>query len=235
MPGNRSASRVFSGAGRPGKQHVVSPGGGDFQRPTALLLTLDIGQVQLCGTGALHRFKTRRRLLFPARQSGAECCQVGRDKSSIVAHSGGIGAVLNRQCQFPVADAAGDSGGGATSHRAQLSRQGQFAEEFGGGHTVRFQLARSGQDADGDGQVVPPAALGHVGGCQIDGDAPLRVIETRVQDGAAHPLPTLAHSRFRQPHEVEARQAGRKVRLDGDQRSFHPEVGPAVNARKTQS
>ncbi len=60
------------------------------------------------------------------------------------------------------------------------------------------------------------AFLEHVGGRQIDRDAPAGQRQAERAQGRAHALAQFRHRLVRQPHEGEGRQAARHLHLDVD-------------------
>src|SRR5207302_7236704 len=75
---------------------------------------------------------------------------------------------------------------------------------------------RAGEHAGGDGEVEGGALLGQLGRGQVDGQLPLREVETGVANRSLDPLPGLLDRPIGQPDDGEARYSRRDIRLDDD-------------------
>lgn len=145
---------------------------------------------------------------------------------------GGLGGIARRHHQ----DAPGLGGGNRRRQRAadrtQFAGQAQLAEELVTQQRLRFNLAAGGEDAQRDGKVVAAAFLGQVGRGQVQGDAPLREIEARAEQGGTHALARLAHAGFGQADDLGDRQAAGEVHFHPHQWGIDPGAGTAVDQRQ---
>ncbi|MNN62649.1 hypothetical protein D3C81_1779720 [compost metagenome] len=141
----------------------------------------------------------------------------------------GLLGILPWHHQRPACFACRQCRGQHALHRAQLARQCQFAQAFDLGKGGRWYLAIGGEDTQGNGQVIAPAILGQVGGGEVLGDAPLRVVQTGVDDGAAYPVLALFDRGFWQTDQSEMGQAVGQVGFDADRRCLHAHLGAAVD------
>ncbi|MNI43862.1 hypothetical protein D3C73_982050 [compost metagenome] len=99
-----------------------------------------------------------------------------------------LGRVSRRHDQDAPRFGGGNGGGQRTGHRAQLAGQAQLAEELVLQQRLRIDLATGSEDAQGNREVITSAFLRQVGGRQVQGDAPLREIEARAEQGRPYAL-----------------------------------------------
>ena len=87
-------------------------------------------------------------------------------------------------------------------------------------------------ERDRDGELEPGAGLAHVGGREVDGDAPHGPVEVRREQRGAHALARLASGRVGESDDRVARQAARHVHLDRDDLSVDPTQRGAADERE---
>jgi hypothetical protein len=118
---------------------------------------------------------------------------------------------------------------GSTPCTGRSARQGQFAQAFDVFERNHRHLAIGGEDPQGDGQIVAPTVLGQVGRGEVLGDAPGRVFQPGVDDGAAYPVLAFLDRGFRQTDQGKRRQAVGQVGFDTDGGCQHAHLGAAVD------
>ena len=102
------------------------------------------------------------------------------------------------------------------------------------GQACWVQLATGRQNAQGHRQVEAARIFRQIGRCQVDGDAlVIGELETRVLNGAAHPLARLLHLDIGQADQREAGQPIGQMHLDRDGRGFQAQQGPTLHQSKT--
>ena len=92
-----------------------------------------------------------------------------------------------------------------------------------------YLLQLQGKSVD---QIETPALLGQIGGCQVDGDAPLREFKLRGLQRGAHAVARLAHFGIGQPYQAESGKAIGQMHLDRDLGRIKADERAAAHERK---
>ena len=222
----------LAGAGRPGEEQVVAAGGGHLQGAAGLKLSAYLGQVgqRPCRLGRARQAMGRDRSL--AQQVGHHLEQmIGGQYLELTGQRRLIG-IGPRHNQPPPRAARRQGQRQHPLHTAKCAVQRQLADAFGVLQTSGRQLSRGEQQPQGDGQIEATTLLGQVGGSQVEGDTPQRVFEAGIDQGAAHPLPTLLHRRLRQADQRHAGQAVGEVHFHLHLGCLQAEAGPGVHDRQ---
>ena len=139
---------------------------------------------------------------------------------------GSLGGVFGGYIQG--ADAVfggGQCHGQHAGYRAQGAVQRQLTQK-GGVLRYILQLAAGREHGQQQGQIVHRAGLAHIGGGQVDRDAPVRELEAQVLDGGTHAVRTFPHGGIRQAYDGKGGQPARNVGLHG-----HGKAAQAVQAK----
>jgi hypothetical protein len=126
----------------------------------------------------------------------------------------------------------GNGNGKDPANGVDAAIERQLAEHDGVCNRVAGEWSRGRQQTKGDRKVEGRPGLAHVGRRQIDGDAVVRELESRVANGRPHPVAAFAHRCVGQADHREVRQAKRDVHLDQHWEGIDPEHGGATEAGK---
>ena len=221
----------FAGAGRTDEQQVVTAGRGDFERAPREQLSADVGEIGDC-RGPRRRRVDRRRRQTRRIVEGAHGLGERRDRKDVQPRDdrrfAGVGC--RQQHAGEAVAPGGDRDRQDPARGVDRSVERQLAEQHEIGDMTPLDDALGGEDAEGDRQVERRAGFAHVGRRQVDGDAVLGKLEARIADGAAHPVPALAHAGIGQADHREVRQAERHVDFDVDRTGFDAEDGGGPQA-----
>ena len=218
----------LAGAGRAGHQHAVAASRGDFQRALGERLADHVAHV---GRGRRRRAARRgqQRQFLAAVQRGADLQQRFRALHFHALHHRGLLRAFGRQDQFFSGAAQRQRGDQRAANVAQCAAQREFAEEHIVGDVVGAHLPACGEQADGDGQIKPPALFRQVGRREVDDDALARKFKVGIENRAAHAVAAFFDRGLGQPDYGKARQARRQMRLYCDFRRIHAGFRAAVN------
>src|SRR5262249_34839566 len=100
--------------------------------------------------------------------------------------------------------------------RCDRAIEAELAQHRETGERVRRDRADRRHQAERDRQIIVAAFLRHVGGREVDGDAPRRQRQARGGQRRAHALAGLGDGLVGQAHDVEGGQAGGDLNLDID-------------------
>ena len=220
--GQAAGQHGFPGTRRTDHQQVVSPGGGDLQRPLHILLPLHLGKVGGGKSGLAGLPGLGRRDRRPPGQVGGQLAHIGDGIDLQPAGQGGLRRVVRRDIQPPDPGTPGRHGHGQHPRGgAQRPGQGQLPHK-GAVRVVQPQLTPGAQDAHKDGKVVDRARFFAVSRGEIHGDPADGELKIGVLYGGSDPLPGLAHRRIRQPDHSENRQSGGQITLHTHLVTGHP-------------
>ena len=122
----------------------------------------------------------------------------------------------------------GKGHGQGTGNGAQCAIQPKFTQKC----LVRLWLwdvLLRRQNADEHRQVIQTAGLAHIGGGQVDRDAPVRELEAQVLDGGTHAVRTFPHGGIRQAHHGKFGQTAADVGFHGNGVAIQPRYPQADN------
>ena len=227
--GQAAGEQGLAGAGRPAEQQVVGARCRNQQRALGSQLALNFAQVRvwlvqvqqaigLVGFNRLVPVQVRHDLQQVIHRNHLQARRQARFLGIRPGHYDGAPGLARRQCRWQY-----------TLHRAHLAGQRQFAQAFHFIEHQRRHLHTGGQDAQGYRQIKTPAVLGQVGGREVEGDAPGRVLQSAIEDGAAYAVLAFLDGGFGQAHQGERRQAIGHMHFDGDRRGFDADLGAAVD------
>ena len=220
----------FAGTRGTHQQHVVAPGRSDDHGPAGQCLPHHVGKIRhLCpGLGGVKGNGCRSGQRPDAAQGVHHLPGgVGRvDGHAVGTGLGSLGGVFGGHIQG--ADAVfggGQRHGQHAGYRAQGAVQRQFTQK-GGVLRHILQLAAGREHGQQQRQIVHRAGLAHIGGGQVDRDAPVRELEAQVLDGGTHAVRTFPHGGIRQAYDGKGGQPARNVGLHG-----HGKAAQAVQAK----
>ena len=107
------------------------------------------------------------------------------------------------------------------AYGTQLARQREFACEFVLLQFAAGNLPTCNENTQRDRQIESSALFRQIGGRQIDGDAPLRKFEARVEQCGAHAILALFYFRLGQADDSERGQSVCQMHFHSDQRCLH--------------
>ncbi len=239
QPGQPRGEHRLAGAGRPDHEEVVTAGRRDLDRPSRLLLSGDIGQVQQWPRGDTGRGTRCDTTTISALRDVQiiEVFEVGQQElrhrlAPVVADQ------LGERADRPDVDALDEAslvGVGPRDHdltqpgpgrredrrehaadRPDPAVEPELADVDDVAHFALREEIGGGEHRDGDGEVERRAGLRQVGRLQVDRQPAQREGQPGVVDRGPHPVAGLAERGVRQADDGEGRQAGRGIGLDVD-------------------
>ncbi len=169
--GQARGQHRLAGTRRPDKQHVMTPGSGDFQRPLGALLAFHLRQIAQAGLwlhlARLGRGKRRLAGKMPdhRRQRRRRQHPGGRNPR-------GLAPAGARADQSALLLGGGHGSRQRPGHRHQRTIQRKLPQRHGFLDHIARQHVDCRQQRQRDRQVEMRALLGHVGRRQVDGDFP---------------------------------------------------------------
>ena len=168
---------------------MVPAGGSKLQREPAAFLAEHVGQVR-AGSLVVRVIHYGR---FGQRDAGDEELDElgqGADATHLhPRHQVRLRRVVGRD-DDPCDRLA--SGGGChgqhSPHRPHLAVEPQLTDERGATQCPQGEPTAGGEDHDSNGEIEARATLGQVGGEQVDGDASVGPLLSRVDDRRPHPV-----------------------------------------------
>jgi hypothetical protein len=131
-----------------------------------------------------------------------------RDAAATISISGlahGFGAAGGGADETFAAPVGADRGRQRARDRGDRAVEAELPQHREAGERVARDGADRGHQAERDRQIVVTAFLRHVGGREIDGDAPGRQRQPRGDERRADALARLGDGLVRQAHHVERR------------------------------
>jgi len=223
----------FAGAGRAEHQKIVRAGRGDFEGAFDVILAVHIGKIEIIarplGRAALKFGRDR----FLPGQMRAHLEQMHGRNDFDTLDQRRLGGVVSGQDQLALVIARLNRNRQHAIDRPQFPAERKLADAFELQKLGARNLTGSRQNAERDRKIEAPAFLRQIGRRQIDRDALSRKLESRVLNRAAHPVLAFLDRRFRQPDDIQRRQAVRDIDLDHHQRRFDAGAPAAVNDRQS--
>ena len=201
---------------RAAHQQIVPASRGDLQRPLGALLPLDVAQVRHGGPSRPHGGRRARHDLRTLEMVGELDQGAGRENVEVGGGPRGLGPAIEGADQPLPPRIGGHRRWQGARHGGDGAVQSQLADDRVALERVMGDGADGGHDPQRDGQVVMTALLGHVGGGEVDGDAPGGQGEARGGEGRAHPLARFRHRLVAKAHHAEAHLAVRNLHLHID-------------------
>ena len=207
---------------------MMAAGSGDFEHPARAVLVYHIAHIRIA-----RRFVCWQR---DAGRNGSGPVEMGAKSEEIVGCDDATGGNPCRQwrtlrCNHQAA--SGTLGGACRGHHpgyaAQRAIQCEFAKELVARQALRWNLSGCTENSECNRQIETAALLGQVGRCEIDCDAPIGKFKMGIQQRATHPVPTFAHSGFRQTDNVECGQPVRQMSFNLHQRCVDARERATVN------
>jgi hypothetical protein len=215
---------------RAAEEEVVTPGGGDLQRPLGVFLTFDVAQVE---AGFRLQYRTGRRLAHHLRASEMvhQRDQRARREDGRIARPGRFRTAGFGTDEAKAPAARGDGGGQGPGHRHDTPVQGQLADRAPAVQAVRRDDAHGAHDGERDRQVVVAAFLGQVGGGEVHDDALARHGQAKARKRASNPLAAFADRLVAEADNDDGALAAGQLDLDVDAARFNPLKGDRNDPR----